>query len=147
MTFEEFDTFQLELIKEVLHMKDTKGKEYANSEDRFANFRRLSAELGITDYQIGWVYCKKHLDSIAQFLRTGQTHSTETIRSRFVDAITYMCLIAGMVQEMEDLRALESKQQAVTGQGPELFGEPAKRPQQIAGEAPILRRAHTTSGI
>jgi len=99
MTFTEFDTFQETLLSEVVKMRDTKGKEYANAVDRFANFRRLSQTLGIPDAQIGWVYLTKHLDSISHFLKTGNTASTETIPGRFVDAITYLTLIAGMVEE------------------------------------------------
>lgn len=101
MNFPDFERFQADLLEAVLRMGNTKGREYANSEDRFANFRRLSAQLGISDAAVGWVYCTKHLDSIAQFLRTSETHSTESIYGRFVDAITYLTLIAGMVYENE----------------------------------------------
>src|SRR5579859_2622275 len=80
MTFEEFDKFQAELFAEVVHIETTKGKEYANSKDRFANFNRLAEELGLKNYQVGWVYTKKHLDSIAQYCRTQETYSTESIR-------------------------------------------------------------------
>lgn len=99
MTFQEFDKFQSKLFAEVVRMKDTKAREYANSKDRFANFRRLAASLNLRDYQIGWVYTVKHLDAIASYMKTGGTLSEEGIRGRFVDAITYLTLIAGMVHE------------------------------------------------
>lgn len=99
MTFDKFDKFQAELLAEVVGMKNTKGKEYAHTQDRFANFRRLSAELEIPDYVVCWVYLKKHLDSIASFAKEGRTFSTESIRGRFVDAIVYLTLMAGMVDE------------------------------------------------
>lgn len=99
MNFETFDKFQAELLAEVTKMRDTKGKEYAHDQDRFANFRRLAEQLGIPDYQVGWVYAVKHLDSIASYMKTGQTFSSEQIRGRFVDLITYLTLIAGMVEE------------------------------------------------
>ncbi len=101
MTFPEFDKFQQELLKEVVGMRDTKGKEYAHSEDRFANFNRLAAGLNLPNYLIGWVYCKKHLDSIESFMKDGKVYSNEAIQSRFLDAITYLILIAGMVREFE----------------------------------------------
>lgn len=109
MTFEEFDTFQKSLLAEVVHMRDTKGKEYAHSESRFANFDRLSEGLGIPNYKIGWIYCKKHLDSIESYMKEGQTFSNETINSRFVDAITYLTLIAGMVEESRGIKKDEKK--------------------------------------
>ena|ERR1700693_3842673 len=99
MTFEQFDKYQSELLKEVVGMKDTKGKEYAHSGDRFANFNRLSEELGIPNYVIGWIYTKKHLDSIVSYAKEGKIFSNEPIRGRIVDAITYLTLIGGMIEE------------------------------------------------
>lgn len=82
-------------------MKDTKGKEYANSTSRFANFDRLAERLGVSNLIVGWVYITKHLDSIESFIKTGRTFSTEPIEGRLVDAITYLTLIAGMIREKE----------------------------------------------
>ncbi len=101
MTFTEFDLFQEHLIEDVILMKDTKGKEYANSEDRFANFNRIAKDLGMTNTQVGWVYLRKHLDAIAYYCKVGHIGSTEPIRGRFIDAITYLTLMAGMVEERE----------------------------------------------
>lgn len=102
MTFEQFNKFQQELINEVVGMKDTKGKEYANGEDRFGNFNRLSTELGISNIDVAWVYATKHLDSIRHAIRAKQfTGLSEPIRGRFVDFIVYLTLIAGMIEEHE----------------------------------------------
>ena len=98
VTFPEFDKFQEELLKEVVVMKDTKGKEYAHSEDRFANFNRLAEGLNLPNTQIAWVYTMKHKDSIESYLRGGYK-GTEPIRGRIVDLITYLTLIAGMIEE------------------------------------------------
>ncbi len=99
MTFAEFDELQDTILVLVKRMRDTKGKEYANSEDRFANFNRLAAQLGLTNIQVGWVYTAKHLDSIAQYCRTQKTYSDEPIMGRIVDAIVYLTLIGGMIEE------------------------------------------------
>jgi len=99
MTHTQFDTFQAELIKEVVVMKDTKGKEYSNGDERFGNFNRLALALGIPNITVGWIYLAKHLDSIASFIRNQKMYSTEPIRGRIVDAITYLTLIAGMIEE------------------------------------------------
>lgn len=98
MTFEAFNKYQLELIDKVLKMKDTKGKEYANNSDRFANFNRLSTQLDISNIQICWVYLTKHLDGIASYCKTA-TELSEPIEGRIVDAITYLTLLAGMIKE------------------------------------------------
>jgi hypothetical protein len=101
MTHEEFDNFQDGLLAEVVAMKSTKGREYANSENRFANFNRLALSLDLTNIQVAWVYTAKHLDAIASYCRLGRTQSIEPIRGRIVDAITYLTLITGMIEEME----------------------------------------------
>lgn len=101
MTFPEFDEFQKHLMQQVEEMRTTKGKEYANSEDRFANFKRLASELGMSPEQVLWVYLTKHLDAIRSYIRTQQTHSTEPIQGRIVDAITYLTLLAGIIFERE----------------------------------------------
>jgi hypothetical protein len=102
MTFKEFDDFQKALFTEVEVMKSSKGKEYANSEDRFANFNRLADELGLKNYQVGWVYTKKHLDAIAHYCKVGHIESTESIWGRFVDAICYLTLMAGMIEKPKE---------------------------------------------
>jgi hypothetical protein len=101
VTFNEFNDFQQKLFDECIQIRDTKGKEYANSDDRFANFNRLRDSLGLTNVQIGWVYATKHFDSIAQAIKTKQyTGRAEPIRGRIVDAIVYLTLIAGMIEEV-----------------------------------------------
>lgn len=107
MTFLEFDKYQEDLIKEVIKMRDTKGKEYANSESRFANFDRLSVRLNIKNTQVGLVYLTKHMDAIESYIARGRTYSTETIQGRIVDAITYLTLIGGMI--LEETTNKESK--------------------------------------
>ncbi len=114
MTFPEFEKFQDALWDQVKHMRDTKGKEYANSENRFANFDRLAEQLGLTNVQVGWVYTTKHLDAIAQYCRTQKQHSSEGIMGRIVDAITYLTLIAGMIEESHGSAQTNPMQNAAT---------------------------------
>src|SRR5665811_11669 len=104
MTHEQFDDFQNTLLRKVVGMRDTKGKEYSNSESRFGNFNRIAAELGLTNIQVAWVYTKKHLDGIASYCRTEKILS-EPIEGRIVDAIVYLTLIAGMIEEERILKS------------------------------------------
>lgn len=99
MTFDEFEKFSNELLAEVKNMRDTKGREYANGEDRFGNFNRQAARLKLHRMKIWQVYFTKHLDSIESFIEHDRTFSHESIRGRFVDAITYLTLAAGMIYE------------------------------------------------
>ncbi len=102
MTFPEFDEFQKVLLIKVIEMKDTKGKEYANSENRFANFDRLATRLNLSNLKVALVYLTKHMDAIESYISRGRTYSTETIQGRIVDAIMYLILIAGMIEEEEE---------------------------------------------
>lgn len=101
MTFPEFDDFFEALIDECRSMRDTKGKEYAHSVSRFANFDRTAERLGISREMVANVYLDKHLDAIDSYIMHKETYSGENIRGRIVDAIVYLSLIAGMIEESE----------------------------------------------
>lgn len=77
----------------------TKGTEYAGEIDRFANFRRLSVDLGLSKEMILFVYMKKHLDSILSFIKTGKEASSESIFGRIMDARNYLLLLSGLIAE------------------------------------------------
>ena len=98
MTHPEFNAYQRIILTKAVEMGLTKGKEYSNSESRFANFNRAAEELGLTNIQVAWVYTKKHLDGIASYCRT-EKELSEPIEGRIIDAIVYLTLIAGMIEE------------------------------------------------
>lgn len=86
------DTFET-----IARLSETKGKEYARSNDQLANFKRLSG-IGLTTYQVWAVLYGKHQDAIFHFV---QTHSTlsEPIENRIDDAILYLLLLKALVVE------------------------------------------------
>ncbi len=106
MTFEQFDKFTDELILEVLKMRDTKGKEYARTNDRFDNFNRLATRLNLDRQKVWQVYFTKHLDSIESYIEHQRTFSNESIKGRIIDSITYLILLAGMIEETNELPLL-----------------------------------------
>lgn len=99
MTFKEFANLQSQIFLDIQKIGETKGIEYASSDDRLANFKRLAPECGIKPELVGWVYFRKHLDSISTYLKDGKEHSEESIRGRFLDAINYLTLIYGLIYE------------------------------------------------
>lgn len=99
MTFDEFDKLQQSLFDDIKKIGAGKGREYASSDDRLANFKRLAPECGIRPELVAWVYFKKHLDSINTYLKYGKEHSEESIRGRFLDAINYLTLIYALIVE------------------------------------------------
>jgi hypothetical protein len=79
-------------------LTDSKGVEYANSDDQLANFKRLSARVGIEPEKVNYVFLTKHLDSIEHAIRTGKTLS-EPLRGRCLDAVLYLILLSALDHE------------------------------------------------
>lgn len=99
MTFKRFDEYVLDLMTEMNEVRETKGKEYAGGEDRFGNFNRIAARCGVSRQVVWLVFFTKHLDSIETFIREGKLHSDESIQKRIVDAVAYLTLLGGMIEE------------------------------------------------
>jgi len=101
MNYEQFDRLVLEpLIEAEKKIGLTKGKEYVSNDDRLDHFKRLALEIGVTPQQVLWVYLKKHLDSIAYYVKHGKLES-ESLESRIVDARTYLALLLGLERESQ----------------------------------------------
>ena len=98
MTYEDFDKLMDQMIAEEKAISLTKGKEYTQGKDRLDNFKRLAAELDISPLKVLWVYLKKHLDSIAHYVRTEKVLS-EPIQGRIKDARVYLSLLRGLIEE------------------------------------------------
>ena len=114
MNFEEFDRLLDVMIAEEREIGITKGKEYTQG-DRLDNFKRLAIELNITPKQVLWVYLKKHLDSIANFIKTDAKSATmpvlsEPIEGRIKDARVYLSLLRGLIAEekLEEIKLKDS---------------------------------------
>lgn len=74
-------------------------KEYAMTEDNvFANFERIANQTGQNKEMILWIYLMKHVDGIASYLR-GHKSQREDVRGRLTDAIVYLCILWGMIEE------------------------------------------------
>lgn len=89
------------LFLECRGTRDSGQKEYALSEDAFDNFNRLATLLNQDRKIILWIYLQKHLDGIVSHLK-GHTSQREPVRGRIKDAIVYLTLLAGMIEEDEN---------------------------------------------
>jgi len=83
-------------------LTESKGREYANSTDQLANFKRLSAQLGLTKEQVVMVYLSKHLDSIHSYVKNPSQDLSEPIDGRIDDAILYLVLLKACIRETDD---------------------------------------------
>lgn len=96
-----------ETHQKMLSISATKGQEYAGSEDRLANFKRLGDQLHLIPEKILWVYMTKHLDSLITYIEDQQQGKkreySEPITGRVDDAILYLNLLKALIVEREDI--------------------------------------------
>jgi len=74
-------------------------KEYARQENNaFANFERVADYINSDREKVLMVYLLKHIDGIASFVN-GHQSQREDVRGRITDAIVYLCLLWGMIED------------------------------------------------
>ena len=84
---------------EILALRAAGQAEYAHADtNAFGNFERVSADLGIDRKLVLWTYLRKHIDGITAYLR-GHKSQREDVRGRINDAITYLFLLRGMIED------------------------------------------------
>ena len=85
--------------KELQIARDGGQKEYAHHDDNvFANFERVAESLGINRKKVLMVYLLKHIDGITAYIE-GHKSQREDVRGRITDAMVYLMLLWGMVEE------------------------------------------------
>jgi hypothetical protein len=98
MTRAEFQKLMQSQFDDLLEINTRKGHDYAGDEDALENFKRHAGNLGLTPEQIWAVYASKHWDSIITYCREGVVAS-EPIEGRIDDALLYLFLLRGLVEE------------------------------------------------
>jgi len=93
------------VFEECRSLRAAGQKEYAGiGRDAFSNFNRVAQMTGL-DRKAGlMVYALKHWDGIVHHIQ-GETSQRENVRGRINDLIVYMCLLRGMVDEEEGVKA------------------------------------------
>ena len=86
-------------IDEVLKIRDAGQKEYARTEDNvFANFERVASYTGVSREAVLIVYLLKHIDGIMAYVN-GHKSQREDVSGRITDAIVYLLLFRGMIED------------------------------------------------
>ena len=92
-------------------MADNKSREYAKDADRLANFKEVSAQIGIDPLAVAGVYWYKHVAAVQTFIRrvaSGESVAdvveslSEDIEGRIMDCQEYLDIIAALIQEARD---------------------------------------------
>ena len=102
MKHEEMMNLIDDILLKVKDMHTEGQKEYAMTEDNvFANFERIANQTGQSKEMILWVYLMKHVDGIASYIR-GHKSQREDVTGRLTDAIVYLCILWGMIEDKND---------------------------------------------
>lgn len=104
MNRDDFQNSYDELNSRIDKLLNGKGLEYRTSPDVFSNFKSLAEQLDMTKYQVWCVYFMKHITSIENAVKNFPNEpykygSTEKLSGRIEDAIAYLSLLNGMVEE------------------------------------------------
>ena len=98
VTKEDMIKIMNDIIEQVKEARDDGQDEYArDKENAFANFERIGDWLGKTREEVLMVYLLKHMDGIISWV-DGNESQREDVSGRITDAITYLCLLWGMVE-------------------------------------------------
>jgi hypothetical protein len=88
-----------EIMKECFKLLQTKGHDYTGGDDdALANFKYVGTRTGLDPKQVWAVYFNKHVEAIFTYIKRGELKS-ETVESRIQDAINYLLLLNGLIQE------------------------------------------------
>jgi len=99
MTYKDMQKVVRRQLKQVLKIRDAGQKEYARTEDNvFANFERVSSFTGVSREQALMTYLLKHIDGIMAHIN-GHKSQREDVSGRITDAIVYLLLLQGMIDD------------------------------------------------
>lgn len=87
-----------QIFDECREVRGAGQKEYAHDEgNAFGNFDRTGAELDLPPEKVLWIFLRKHLDGVKAHIN-GHVSQREDVAGRIKDAITYLCLLRGLVE-------------------------------------------------
>lgn len=111
MTNEKMNEKLDQIFKEVREVRQCGAREYSHSGlGAFDNFQRTAAVLDLSPVKALLVLLLKHIDGICAYAK-GHISQREDVRGRIKDAICYLCLLRGMIDEsaLSESTAFDSK--------------------------------------
>lgn len=103
-----FNALRDKHYQKIVEINETKGHDYAGEDDALANFKkddeRIRRIVANDPTLAKWyIYFDKHYEAVMTFLEEGDVKS-EPIEGRIHDAILYLFLLLGLLEEKHDLR-------------------------------------------
>lgn len=104
MERKELQVYIDEIVENINKTLVSKGKEYQKGENVFSNFETNADDLGLTRYQVWAIYFNKHVRSILNSIKTNpnnpnNSNLSEELEGRLMDAIVYLTLMYGMINQ------------------------------------------------
>jgi hypothetical protein len=116
MTNQQFIKETEEFFKQCIETMNKKGAEYSGTND----FKRLAVKYSVPIEEIWGIYFSKHIDSIDTFIkkrRAGysikqiEQNLSEPISGRIMDAINYLAIFKGIIDEAREQEKLSQLSQ------------------------------------
>ena len=87
-----------QILKKVQQTRNDGQLEYASEDNVFADFEDTANLVGTGRESVLLTFLNKHMRGIAAYVR-GHQSQREDVRGRITDAIVYLCLLWGMIEE------------------------------------------------
>ena len=106
MSKKEMEKLIQKIFLQIQKTREAGQKEYAQDKDNaFANFERVAEYVDSSREKVLMTYLLKHIDGISSFVM-GHRSQRENVRGRITDAIVYLCLLWGMVDDTDNKRSV-----------------------------------------
>lgn len=101
MTREQLAGVMDRVFDECRGLREAGQREYARREENaLANFERVAERVGVSREKVLMVYLEKHMDGIHAWIN-GHRSQRESVKGRINDAIVYLTILRGMVEDAE----------------------------------------------
>ena len=103
MNYKKMKQLTEKIWKQLQETRDAGQKEYARTDSNvFANFERTAKQLNIPKEKVLMTFLMKHIDGIISHI-DGHKSQREHVTGRIKDAIVYLMLLWGMVEEDNEI--------------------------------------------
>lgn len=114
MNQKDFEELCQQIQRDTTDILILKGREYAGSADRLANFKRNAELSGVDPLTVLHVYMAKHWDSFSTYVRDMQAKQprelSEPIEGRLHDLINYAVLAVALISDAQESEPLQANE-------------------------------------
>ena len=103
MTRERIEYIANDLFNKCTELRKNKGTDYSQGNvDVLANFKKEAGNFGTDPKLILGVYMNKHFSAINNYIKSNGQSESEPINMRICDAINYLILLQGLIQDEKE---------------------------------------------